>query len=99
MNVKELRPIIIGGGNLGGAVARGLFRAGVRPVVVQHRGAKFDALAGDGVETVATLAEAAPRAAVPFHRAETVAGRKLLRGKRGAAGRARAGFLRGAGQP
>lgn len=65
MNVKELRPIIIGGGNLGGAVARGLFRAGVRPVVVQHRGAKFDALAGDGVKTVATLAEAAPRGSGP----------------------------------
>ena len=60
MNVKGLRPIVVGGGNLGGAVARGLFRAGVRPVAVQRRGANFDALAGDGIETVATLAEAAP---------------------------------------
>ncbi|MCI6259787.1 MAG: pyrroline-5-carboxylate reductase dimerization domain-containing protein [Pyramidobacter porci] len=60
MNVEELRPIIVGGGNLGGAVARGLFRAGVSPVVVQHRGTNFDALVGDGIETVAALAEAVP---------------------------------------
>lgn len=65
MNVKELRPIVIGGGNLGGAVARGLSRAGVSPVVVQHRGAKFDALMGDGVETAAVLTEALPLARGP----------------------------------
>jgi pyrroline-5-carboxylate reductase len=65
MNVKELRPVIIGGGNLGGAVARGLFRAGVRPVVVQHQGPNFDGLVRDGIETHLTLEEALPSASGP----------------------------------
>ncbi len=60
MELKNLRPAVIGGGNLGGAVARGLCRAGVRPVVVQHRGANFDGLVRDGIETFATLEEALP---------------------------------------
>lgn len=57
MDLKSLRPAVIGGGNLGGAVARGLLRAGVRPVVVQHRGANFDGLVKDGIETFSTLEE------------------------------------------
>lgn len=51
------RAVIVGGGNLGGAVARGLFRTGERPVVVQHRGPNFDGLVADGIETVATFEE------------------------------------------
>lgn len=65
MDVKKLRPVIIGGGNLGGAVARGLFRAGVRPVVVQHQGPNFDGLVRDGIETHLTLEEALPSADGP----------------------------------
>ena len=60
MEVKSLRPLIIGGGNLGGAVARGLFRAGVRPLVVQHRGVNFDGLQKDGIEVYETIEEALP---------------------------------------
>ncbi len=66
MNVKDLRPVIIGGGNLGGAVARGLFRAGVRPIVVQHKGPNFDGLLKDGIETVAELEEALSKADGPI---------------------------------
>lgn len=66
MNVKELRPIIVGGGNLGGSVARGLFRAGVKPVVVQHRGVNFDGLVVDGIETVCELAETVPQGSAPI---------------------------------
>ena len=60
MDVKSLRPIIVGGGNLGGSVARGLKRAGVRPIVVQIREPNFDKLVADGIETYETLAEALP---------------------------------------
>lgn len=66
MDLKSLRPAVIGGGNLGGAVARGLLRAGVRPVVVQHRGANFDGLVKDGIETFATLEEALPHVVGPL---------------------------------
>lgn len=57
MDISKLRPVVVGGGNLGGAVARGLRRAGIRPIVVQHRGPNFDGLVADGIET---YAEAAP---------------------------------------
>ncbi len=66
MNVKELRPIIVGGGNLGGAVARGLARAGVRPLVVQHRGPNFDGLVKDGIETVAEIEEVLSKSSGPI---------------------------------
>ena len=65
MNIAELRPVIIGGGNLGGAVARGLFRAGIRPVVVQHEGPNFQGLVADDIETYTTLLEALPHASGP----------------------------------
>jgi pyrroline-5-carboxylate reductase len=58
MNVKELRPIIVGGGNLGGAVARGLHRAGLSPVVVELAGPNFDKLAADGLKAVNDLEDA-----------------------------------------
>lgn len=51
------RPVVIGGGHLGGSVARGLFKAGHNPIVVQHRGTKADALSGDGLEVVESLGE------------------------------------------
>ena len=66
MDVKSLRPIIVGGGNLGGSVARGLKRAGVRPIVVQIREPNFDKLVAAGIETYETLAEALPLASGPI---------------------------------
>lgn len=66
MDVKLLRPIIVGGGNLGGSVARGLFRAGIKPVVVQIREPNYDKLVADGIETYETIAEALPHAKGPI---------------------------------
>jgi len=65
MDVKTLRPIIVGGGNLGGAVARGLYRSGIRPVVVQHKGKNFDGLVADGIETYDVIEQALPEGAGP----------------------------------
>lgn len=65
MNIAQIRPVVVGGGNLGGAVARGLLRAGVGPLVVQRPGANFDALVADGVETFAELPPALARSNGP----------------------------------
>lgn len=66
MNVMDLRPVVIGGGNLGGAVARGLAKAGVKPLVVQTKGPNFDGLVKDGIETYATIDEALPLSRGPI---------------------------------
>ena len=66
MDVKSLRPIIVGGGNLGGSVARGLNRAGIRPIVVEIYKPNCDKLVADRIETCETLAEALPRATGPI---------------------------------
>ena len=65
MSIKELRPIVVGGGNLGGAVLRGLKRAGFAPLAVELAGANFDGLVADGIEAVTTLAEALKKSEGP----------------------------------
>ena len=66
MDIRTTRPLIIGGGNLGGAVARGLARAGVEPIVVQHKGPNFDGLLKDGIETYAAIEECIPLVTGPI---------------------------------
>lgn len=66
MNIKELRPIIVGGGNLGGSVARGLYRAGILPVAVELAGLNFDRLAAEGIEVVNSLDQALAHSSGPI---------------------------------
>ncbi len=58
MDVKTLNPVIIGGGALGGSVARGLKRAGIDPVVADPSEAVRQALEARGIKALADSSEA-----------------------------------------